>query len=407
MPTSFNQTASVQNKRIGESVTLPYNGQTFTSNDGSVWLAQNGVPIAYSAATYPELASEAPSLISSGVVIPGPYPDGTWGPWVPRIIVGASTPGATWLAIRAATSVPGLNLYYTSTNAGATWTARTLPVLEKNWSALWDGTRFVLCAHGTGATGIQESTNGFTWTPQTGSVSSAAGDFIYNGSVYLIWPAASALTTCVTSTDRVTWTARTCKTTGAQRTASKQGLGGITWNAGAGLFIAGTSDVVTVGGAYQTSPTGTVWSAGTGLNGILTGSFILGVASSATTTIAMGTGPYVYRTTDGASWTAGTIDASVNAVTGLADLLFHDGTRFVVCYGGMFYYSTDAITWVRSTTAVLPTGSAAQPTRTPTGIAVSISTMVNYSNVASTVGTSILPVVGSTVTASMAYVRVK
>ena len=60
-----------------------------------------------------------------------------------------------------------LDKYYLSTDAGATWTLYSPPVALKSWYCLWDGTNFVIYASSTGATGVQESTDGITWTART------------------------------------------------------------------------------------------------------------------------------------------------------------------------------------------------------------------------------------------------
>lgn len=388
-------------KRVGESVTLPYNGQQFTAADGSVWLAQNGVPIAYTS-DYAALLTEAPGVLSAGTLLGGPY-GGFWGDYKPRVIVGANTEGATWLAVRD-TLYP--DYYYTSVDAGATWTQRAYPVAGKLWAAVWDGTRFVLHAQGTAATGVQESVDGITWTPQTAASINTILSVQYEGGVYLAWPTGGA-TQCATSADRITWTYRTCVSTAAPP-GIRQGLGyEPSWNAGAGLFLAATG--VTAGRAlYQTSPDGETWTSRTGLDDLIqTSTTGCAFASSATVTVAINRGPFVAYSTDGLNWTRAIISSSLINLTSLASALYHDGTRFVVVTDGLIFYSTDGATWTLATRSRLPSGAATAIVKTPAGIAATFSSMVQFSDVTSTANSLVLPPAPSADSVTRSYVRIK
>jgi hypothetical protein len=351
-------------KRIGETVNLPYNGDIFTALDGSVWKATSDIPLAYSS-TYAALLTEAPQAVTAAATLNGPFASNKWRGFGPRAIIGASAGGSTWLMIR---NTGNFDYYYTSTDGGASWTKRTLPVTGKTWGGcLWDGTNFVLYANGTAATGVQESTDGITWTART-AISLTVAELIYNGSVYLAWPAAGG-TACATSPDRTTWSSRVCS--GTNPASNQIGLGTITWNAGAGLFIAGTNTANT----YQTSPDGITWTNRTGLDflpnlGTFSSVFF---ASSATVTIAVGNSGVIATTTNGTSWTERTMDANYDN-TSLPSAAFWDGTYFVVLVnGGIVYYSTDGITWTKSAKGNFWTTGVSSAVRTPTGLA-SIST---------------------------------
>jgi hypothetical protein len=301
--------------------------------------------------------------VTSAVEIPGPF-GGQWGSFVPRRIIGAS--GGTWLAFSRNTANV-TESYFTSTDAGATWTRRTLPVAGKLWDALWDGTNFVLHASATGATGVQEGTDGVSWTART-AISVSLSEIIYNGSIYLAVPFSG--TTGATSPDRVTWTTRTLAV--AVSTPTSGALGAITWNNGAGLFLA---QHTTFGQSYQTSPDGATWTARTSLtdyNPALASGVGVLFASSSTVTIAVGPGGLCTTSTDGLTWgTPALIDTAFGTTAGNALAAYHDGTRFVVVLGGFLYYSTNGTSWTKSPCGRLPITSASQVyIRTPTGLAV-------------------------------------
>ena len=328
-------------KRLGEVVSLPYNGQTFTATDGTVWMATNDISIAYSS-TYAALLTDARQMVSCATVINGPFTGNTWKQWSTRGIVGSTAGGATWLMMQG-TGGSFIDFYYTSTDAGSTWTQRTPPVAAKTWFSLWDGTNFVIYAQGTGATGVQEATDGVTWTSRTAISIATIADFVFANSLYVCIP--SGGTTLATSADRTTWTSRTCTTT-ASVTVTGSNIGIITWNAGAGLWIMGTSTNST----YQTSPDAITWTTRTPLNttpGFLSFSSVR-FASSATVTVAVGTRGQAAYTTNGTSWTLVNIDAGLDYSLA-PQAAFHDGTNFVVIIQpGLVYYSSDGTAWTRA-----------------------------------------------------------
>jgi len=378
-------------KRVGEAVSLPYNGDYFTAGDGTVWKSVNGNPLAYGS-QYAGLLTDCPSMLSHGVLLPGPF-SGFWGANIFKQIIGAS--GGTWLALKTtAATVAADDVYYTSTDAGQTWTERALPVALKIWTGLWDGTNFILY-HTSGTTNcVQESTDGITWTPRTGISLVVISDFIYNGSVYLAGRFNS--TTLATSPDRTTWTSRTCTAGGAL--SAGVGLGAVTWNAGAGLFIMGTS----TGGQYQTSPDGATWTNRTTFpSSIWTPASVQSLfASNSTTTVIVGLGGVVATSTNGTSWTdrgyvGGSSTIFSSALAPVA--CYWDGTYFVVVIGGLTYYSTTGTTWTRATRMqVLPAITGSGLIKTPTGIALTntavLPLVMNFTNPASTTNTNIYPV---------------
>jgi hypothetical protein len=269
----------------------------------------------------------------------GPLVANTWGNMLFDCICGGTGAGATWLMVPATSNV--VPYYWTSVNAGSTWTKRAIPVTGKLWRALWDGTNFVLYANSMGATGVQESTDGITWTARTG-ISLTVSDFLYANGLYV---AVGSSTTSATSTDRTVWTSQTT-TPWSGSVSNRTGVGAVTWNAGAVLWIMGT----TTTGTIQTSPDAITWTNRLVFDdnpALSTLSSVLFV-SDATTTIAVGQrGTYAY-TTDGINWTYAQIDPNYQATQPIAG--FYDGTRFVVyVLNGIAYYSTSGTgSWVEA-----------------------------------------------------------
>lgn len=365
-------------KRLGESVTLTYNGDSFTASDGTVWKATTPVPLAYSS-IYAGLITDAPELLTACTTMNGPLVANTWGGMLFDCICGGTGGGATWLMVPTTSNI--IPYYWTSTDAGATWTRRAIPVTGKTWKTLWDGTNFVMYADITGATGVQESTDGITWTARTG-ISFTVRDFIFANSLYV---ALGNATTLATSTDRTTWTSRTMTAQSAVNNG-RTGGGSLTWNAGAGLWITGT----TTAGTIQTSPDAITWTNRTVFNdnpNLITLASVV-FASNATTTIAVGLrGTYAYST-DGINWTYGKIDADYQASSPI--FAFHDGTQFVVyVLSGIAYYSTSGTgSWVRATRGKIFGGA---PTRMPGGhFGTSSDTAMKSTDITSTTNTNII-----------------
>ncbi len=360
-----------QNKRIGEIISLPWNGDSFTSSDGTVWKATNSNLLAYDS-SYSTLLTDAPDMVTNQTYLASPYADGLWAGRPPVVVVGSSSGGATWLApIRNITNVK-TDFFYTSTNAGVNWTQRTPPVAAKNWVAGFDGTNFVVYAASTAGTGVQESTDAITWTSRTAISIAAPQDLIYAPSINTWLVCAKDNSVCATSTDRTTWTTRTPGNTNTCEPYTSgcpgQGMGYVAWNPGAGLFTMNSSTA----GSYQTSPDGATWTTRTFSNP----NFVMGqaaqsgnsylFASNSTTTVAISMGGAFAYSTDCINWTFGHVDTSINSYsvntssawgtvggalpTAIPSVgLYWDGTRFVALFEGFTYYSTNGSSWTKAT----------------------------------------------------------
>ena len=380
-------------KRLGEVVTLPYSSNSFTALDGSVWKATNSKPLAYSS-TYSWLLTECPSMVTSAVVLPWPFLGGRWQSLNPRIIVWWTWASDIWIMFPTSGII---DKYYRSTDNWATWTLYSPPVALKSWYCLWDGTNFVIYASSTGATGVQESTDGITWTSRT-AISLGIRDIIYNGSVYLA--VANSGTTCATSTDRTTWTSRTCW---AQSTPTVGNwLWVVTWNAWAGLFVMNSTTLV-----YQTSPDWATW---TNRNMPSTAVWLhistLLFASNSTTTVMVGNNLVCATSTDCINWTDRTIDADFD--TAAAPLgIYWDGTQFVLYMTGWItYYSTNGTTWARSLRGNLPQWTIV-PFKTPKWIAtISFTTAMELTDPTSSSTNNIIYPAATADSFTRTYVRI-
>jgi len=199
-------------------------------------------------------------------------------------------------------------------------------------SIAYNGT--VLCSttsNGTPAKSLISSDYGVTWSS---SNMPSNHDYVVasDGSgTFLAARRNSSSATVYTSTDGVTWTSRTIP--GA---LTVTGVGFVL-----GLFVLVSSTGTTV----YTSADGITWgtTAGAPTNSYMgrftdNGSIAIGVSNS---TISSSEG--IYSSTDGRTWTK---RESVSSLVGDGAW---DGSKFVVCSGGVsIYTSTDGITWVIS-----------------------------------------------------------
>jgi hypothetical protein len=329
-------------RRIGESVTLPYRGHRFTAEDGTVWMATNGIPITYDPAEHQHLLPTG--MCHRASVMPGPL-NGRWYNLVHERIVGSTAPGATWLAVPNGSS----SVYYTSTDSGATWTERSSPGGTAIRCVLWDGVRFVLYHQATTTAGAHESTDGISWTPRDVVSITTLFEFAWNGSVYL----ATGDNVFATSTDRITWTSRTGPTGTGILSSESQGFGALSWNAGAGLWLASGP---TSGALYSTAPSaGDTWTSRTGIATALSISGTPGAirfASSATRTVAtVPLRPSVCVSDDCISWTVVDLPYDVSLSETGGARIYYDSDLFVLFHpstGGLLVFlSEDGLTWSR------------------------------------------------------------
>jgi len=379
-------------KRLWESVSVPYNWDTFTALDGSVWKHANPKTLTYSS-TYSALLTDCPTMVTSAVNMNWPFAGGLWDiNQSLRCIIG----GSTWLLLTYDTT-----FYWTSTDSGSTWTSRSLPVAGKTLIWLWDWTNFVLYAPSSTTDWVQESTDGITWTTRTAISLGAIRDLVYNGSVYLA--VSSWIANCATSSDRITWTSRTCITTSNQSPNPWNWF--VTWNAGAWLFIMWTQTAHT----YQTSPDGITWTSRTTPH-YLTATNTCLYASNSIVTVAFSSGGKLATTTDGINWTERSLPVESSFISGIVPAAcYHDWTRFVWIIAGFVFYSTDGTTWQRSARANIQSTAIGTIIKTPTGIINSVQWqyVLHLTNPASTSTTNIITQVVSAIgTPNVLYCRI-
>lgn len=386
-------------KRIGEVLSLPYNGRKFTATDGTVWLSQGGVAEAYVSA-YSGLITDAPQALSSGVLLPAPNGTNFWevGPQG-NIIAGGSGGGSVWVMVPSTTT---LGIYWTSTDAGQTWTQRTNPAgAGSAWNVHWNGTQFIL--YTGSSTTSYTSTDGVNWTSRT-CISLSPADIIYANSLYVVYPNGGS--SAATSSDGITWTSRTLASSAAGTTATIGG-GLFTYNAGAGLWIGNSG----TNGAYQTSPDAITWTARTlPVTQAFKFSAPIRLASNSTTTVAISAQwQEVLTTTDGINWTArGVVDSNVTNGTGVPSTLFWDGSRFVTVIKGITYYSSNGTSWTRAVRANFP--NSVTYIVMPAGLAgfnASTGSIFYVSDVTSVTNNSVVPLSGGLDGVLTSYMRIK
>lgn len=393
---------------IGGTVSLPNQGDLYTAPDGSVWLgAFPSAPFAYSS-TY---ASVAGISTVNHPLMNGPR---DYGWWVPLSAIShlAYKPSGTLTATTAlyGDTTNGFT-YATSTNDGASWTTRSFPNTKLYETLVFTGGKFVGVSNSSTTNGIITSTDAVTWTSVTG-VSATYQDVVSDGTNNFVAIATSG-TTAASSTDGgTTWASATVT---AFPNVSRPGMGLATWNAGASLFIGGT----TTAGQYQTSPTGATWTLRSTQATFLPYSIQFGgackFASNATTTVVVGNGGFFATTTDGLTWSNhGFMNPNMSGET-TTNALYHDGSRFVAVFNnGDVCYSTNGTSWtvvdrslrllsgigiVSISSGVLFTGStitAARPGK-----------LVRMSDATSTTPQTIIPSTFGAPAGATTYVRIK
>lgn len=389
--------SNTKSKILGESVTLPYNGNLFTADDGSVWKANNGILLPYDSSYAPFIA-QCPIAGTSAVQFNGPFASGFWEALSVRIVGAAA---GVWIAVSNTTS----EYYWYTADQGTTWVQYALPVAGKNWVPLWDGVNFVLYAAGSTTNGVQESTDGIAWTGHTAVSVTSIADFTFANSLYTVTP--SNGTTGASSADRTTWASKTLTST--QSITANVGGGITSYNAGAALWVTNVNGT----GQYQTSADFTTWVTRLGLQ--TNQSFYSSVnpllfVSNATKTVAFGFGGTVAVTADCINWTFSQIDSSFYAAQTACSIAYHDGTRFVCVYAGRVYYSTTGLagSWVHVAGAHI---GALTVTRSPRGVIGSNVNPQKYIELtdptSTTVANILLPSQPSADASTRSYTRVK
>lgn len=331
---------------LGSTLTMAYMGDLVAFPDGSEWIANTvTAPFDYTS-TY---ASAPTNLLSPFSLIEGPYAD----LWLINAQASLAYKAADTLyctgnssvniAVAEGDATNGF-IYYTSANAGSTWTRRTYPN-NKNYATAFTAGTFVGFAINSTTNAIITGTDAVSWSSVTGLSQSTVSDIVSDGSLSIgVFPQ-SGTTANYTLDGGTIWLAATI--TAPQLGARNLNQGGVTWNAGAGLYIGNVGTV----GQYQTSPTFATWTLRSTIATYQPYGLFFGVgclyASSATVTVAMGASGFFATTTDGLTWAnhgwiaAGLPTLGLNAVIAFC----HDGTRFVVLAADRTFYSTNGTSW--------------------------------------------------------------
>lgn len=329
---------------LGSSISnVALQGEVLTAADGSVWLANTPS----SAFAYSSTYATCPDGIKLPyVLLPGPR----GGLWFAANLAGGlayNTGSTLYCTGGLATSIEGDSTngynYYTSSDDFATSTRRTFPN-TKAYQVAFTAGKFIGVCPATTTNGIITGTDGVSWSSVTGISITTVMDIVSDGSNNIvILP--SGGTAGASSTDGgATFGATTLTTTMSNTGGWGQGVA--TWNAGAGLFITGTSTA----GQYQTSPTGATWTAratqATYAPYQLNFGTAVRFASDATVTVALGAGGFFATTTDGLTWANHGIISTTLGITINPQAVYHDGTRFVAIYNGArVFYSTNGTSW--------------------------------------------------------------
>lgn len=318
-----------------------------TEADGSVWYNTSPEsPFTYTA-NYSYIPDQ---FIANHPLLTGPEPDGGWQPRVESGVsfnVAYNSSGSLYVTPTYGIDSGG-NYYYTSTD-GSTWTKRYQPNSVIYEFIHFTSGRFIMSISLTATNAFMVSTDGINWIQQNApGANQSICDFIADDSFTNV----IALTTSsslYSGNGGNTWSS----ITGTVPTGSfnrSPGLGQITWNAGLGLFLVPSFSFVSGGGPqYLTSPTGQTWTARTPRSYTslaFASSGATRMVSNSTTTLAISGQNGVYASTsDGLTWSNyGKLDVPQNSAT----VAYHDGTRFVVKFDNIAYYSTDLTNWTKT-----------------------------------------------------------
>lgn len=178
--------------------------------------------------------------------------------------------------------------------------------------------------------------DGIEWDSNPTGATNTFNRVIYGGGKFV---AVGDGGTIYVSTDRVNWSPRSSGTT--------QNLNGIAY--GSGIFVA-----VGPGNTRVVSSDGDTWSVGTIASGFVGYSIIYANSLFIAAGVNGANETVIYRSTDGAAWTASTVGTEGGGVFDLS----YNGTRFVGGTQGAnprLVTSTDGLTWTNTATGVAGT----------------------------------------------------
>lgn len=247
------------------------------------------------------------------VIVPGTTsnnlftsPDGVT--WTARTIAAVSfsiqctlaTNGSIWIAFNNTAT------FYTSTDAGVTWTGRTGPINVA--SVVWNGSKFVA---GVSSGQPAYSTDGITWTAGTGAVGNFPHRVIWTGTSFLATSLSYGAFYISRSTDGITWTNQTINSTSGTYGALASGNGYV--------LVITASGVV-----YRSSNDGVTWSVVSNLTstkGVARLVFVGGL-------FWLRSPSFVSTSADGVSWTF--VSATPYNNTSAASDMVHNGSYFLM-----------------------------------------------------------------------------
>ena len=242
----------------------------------------------------------------------------------------------------------GASVAASSSDFGATWTARTIPAGTYT-AVAWSGAKF--CAVGDSAI-CATSADGITWAVQTDLATKVPGGafkaIAWNGTVFC---AVGSGTVCATSTNGITWTSRTI---------SAGNWYSLAWS---GIQFAACGNQAGANGA-ATSPDGTTWtprtlpwlgssSSGRVMQLVHDGTRFVGAGY-----VIMAVGAYsaaVWESADGITWSGSVIltNAPDNAKSYQFTSLAFSGAIYAASVSGntppYYYISSDRVTFTGRT----------------------------------------------------------
>jgi hypothetical protein len=311
----------------GDVAAVGYSAVAQTSANGTTWTTRT-IP----AGDYFGVAWNGSLYVAVGASVCATSPDGVT--WTSRTIPAGTYEAVTWgnglfVAVgqsKCATSPDGI-----------TWTARTIPAGNYRGVA-WNGTTFAAAGYSWAAT----SSDGITWTSRT-ITGTQHRALVWTGSLFV----AVGLEVS-TSPDGVTWTARTIA----------PGVGtmyGAAWS-GSVLLATGSSGPAATA---MTSPDGITWTARSPTAGLFT---LTAVAWNGSTFVAVSDSGGSRTTTDGTSWSTGTMIAGTFRAIATSGVYFAPGEKTItgVPLSTTFTYAETGAdgTLVQAQTAEPLTGAA-------------------------------------------------